>query len=412
MAALIEAYKETWDPEYRRIIDAFFEHFITKEQNTGQDPKKPLGSFPQWENYAPWLERYCDLTGDPRARKALVAWADAYLEGYGDACSTMIGEYVNIMGYAYLVTRDPKYLGRGVWEAKKALRSVYAGDDPLLKGLMQLGQTSHGGYMIQRLPILLKALALHGKPVQADPLLTARPGFQLLYERTRPTVDGKPSKVETVEAWILDECDEAFKVTLHTSHTYETRTFSIRVLSPSGKEAFKADETYARGSKDITLSVGQDGERGVYRLSVAATGSMGQVSHPLEVAPALPVAFPLKSRLVPLPGAEYFLFVPKGASRFSLSVKPVGSGLVSAVATSPNQKTRAFSGDQPADDAPATLEVRPPPDQTDAAWKLNLDGAVSQLAFTAEGAPIAPLLFQTPYPAPQCKAFVAALKEK
>lgn len=425
MDALIEVYKETWDPEYRRLIDAFFEHMTTKVQNVDgtrvysdhvlaywprfKDKPTPLGSFPEWENYAPWLEHYCELTGDARAKKALVAWADSYLEGYGDMCSLWnIGDYINILGYAYLYTGDAKYLGRGVWEANRATKSAYSGEDKLLEGLMMAGQTSLAGYLIQRLPVFMKALAIHGKPVTPDPFFTAGAGFQLLLERTRPIVDGKPSKVETVEAWVLEEQDQEFTVTFHTAHSYDQRTYTLRTVSPASKEIVKRDETYPKGSKDLAVTVPKDGEVGVYLVSVAAIGSYGQVSHPVEVTPPMPVAFPTASRILNPSGAEYYVFVPKGMTRFSLKFVTVNPGGVSGRATSPDGKTKIAFDVAGQGSAAAEAVVETKPDQTGALWKLNLAGDPAVLTLASEGASLPPLLFQSPCTSKQCEALAAA----
>jgi hypothetical protein len=290
LSALIDLYQDTGDEALRPLIEAFFEHLTTAVQNvdgraTYSDHASgywaqlkgrpiPAGAFPEWENYAPWMERYWDLTGSPAARRALLAWADAYLEGFGDMTSLWgVGDYVNILGYAYAVSRDPKYLGRGVWEAERAVAAMYAGEDPLLRGLLMTGQVSLAGYMVQRLPTFMKARALHGQPVEADPLFRTQPGFPLLFERTRRTEEGKAMKYETVEAWVLEDHDLDFSVSLRTSHTYDQRPYVVTLTAPSGKPVVQLNESIPKGEKEFRLSVPADGETGVYRVSVAATGS-------------------------------------------------------------------------------------------------------------------------------------------
>ena len=430
MDALIPLYQETWDPEVKRIIDAFFNHMTTKVQNLDgsviysdhvlaywphfKGKKTPVGSFPEWENYAPWLQNYCDLTDDPKAKKALVAWADSYLEGYGDMCSLFnIGDYINVLGYAYLFTRDPKYLARGVREADRAANSTYAGDDPLLKGLLLLGQTSLSGYTIQRLPTLMKALAVHGRPVEPEPpSFIARAGFPLLLERSRPVVDGKPTKVETVEAWVYEAQDGEFRVTLHTAHSYDQRAYTVTVMSPGGKEAARLAETYAKGAKDLVVAVPKDGETGVYRVRVSAPGSYGQVSSPIGVEPALPVAFPLPGRIVPLAGAAYYFLVPEKTGAFTVSMAAVVAGTVAGQIASPDRKTARYFTAQSDGKPAAGPRVEPPPAQTGVPWRLGLDGSPAVIAFAGEGAEIPPILFQDAYPAPVCQAFVAAAARK
>ncbi len=426
MSALIELYKETRDQRYREIIEAFFQHLTAKVQNVDgtqvysrhvlsywpqyEGKKIPLGAFPEWENYAPWLERYWELTHSPAAERATIMWADAYLEGFGDLCSLWgTGDYTNILAYAYFFTGDEKYLARGVWEANRAVQAVYRGDDELLQGLMQLGQVSHGGYVIQRLPTFMKALAQHGKPVEPDPAFRVAPSFALLFERTRPVIDGKPGKIETVESWLLERQDVEFSVTLHTSHSYDQRTFTIVVLAPSGKEAVKLVDTYAKGSKDLIVTVPPDGETGVYRLTCAASGSYGAVSAPIQVEPEMPVAFPLANRILKPNGAQYFFFVPEGVTKLAVSLRPVNPGTVSAQVTSPDAKTRVYFTE--ASDAKPVVgcEVKPRADQTGAPWKLNLSGDPCNLSFVSEGAGIPAMLFQEAYPAEVCDAFAEAL---
>jgi len=239
-AALLELYQETLDPRLLEIATALAKHLLASQREDG--------SFPQWEDYAPWLERYCELTGDAAAKAALVRWADAYLAGYGDSMSTynVCGE-LNILAYAWHYSGDPKYLARGRWLADRFRGSVYAGDDPLLQGLVQQGQVSLSGYGIQRLPLLLRALREHGQPVKPDMLLTARPGFGLLFQRTRPVIDGRAEKLETLEAWVLEQVDQPFSVTIHTTHTYDQRRYVGQVTAPDG-QVVQTIESRSRGA--------------------------------------------------------------------------------------------------------------------------------------------------------------------
>jgi hypothetical protein len=141
-------------------------------------------------------------------------------------------------------------------------------------------------------------------------------------------------------------------------------------------------------------------------MTVAAEGSMGQVSHPIGLEPALPVAFPLKGRIVPLMGAQYFFFVPKNVTKVAVSCAVVGSGAGRAQVASPDGKLRVnFEGQ-----SDPKRQAAVPPDQAGACWKLSLDGNPSQLSLVAEGGSIPPLLFQSAYPAEQCEVFANAVK--
>lgn len=426
MSALVDFYAETRDESYRPIIESFFNHLTTKVQNVNgtvkysdhvlsywpqyRDKIIPMGAFPEWENYAPWIERYWDLTHSDAAKKALVAWADAYLEGFGDMSSLWgTREYMNILAYAYLVTKDPKYLGRGVWECDKAVGSVYQGDDELLKGFMQSGQVSLGGYIIQRLPTFMKALAEYGQPVAPDPLMVATVGFQLPFERTRPTIDGKSVKIETTEVLVFDAEDVAFEVTAHTGHSYPERRYQVKLLAPDGKPVFEATEIVPKGNRDFVVKVPADGQKGLYRLLVGAEGSMGRVMDPIVVTPALPVAFPLAGKITPHAGARYFLYVPTGAREVAMTFEPINNGSVTVQATTPDTKARTV-GPGAGSQTSRQLKLAPTPAQTGRTWELIMSGESSVMRLSADGQPLPQVLFPEPYPAEVCEALTAALK--
>jgi hypothetical protein len=215
-AAMIELYRATLDQRYFAYAQKLANHLISTQREDG--------SFPQWENYAPWLERWWELTGDEEAAQSIVRWADAYMAGYGDLFSEYnVAGHVNILAYAYIISGDPVYLARGLWELDRIASSIYSGDDPLLQGLVMAGQTSLTGYGIQRAPNLLAAIARHGAQIEPDPLFQVATGFALPFQRTRPVIDGTPTKIETVEAWLLQQQDGRFTVRAGTGHTYPMR---------------------------------------------------------------------------------------------------------------------------------------------------------------------------------------------
>lgn len=421
LSALIDLYQETHDQALRPIIEAFFEHLTTKVQNVDgkatysshvesywahlKGQPIPVGAFPEWENYAPWMERYWDLTRSPAAGKALVAWADAYLAGFGDMVSLWsVGDYVSILGYAYAISADAKYLGRGVWEADRAVGAIYSGDEPLLQGLLMTGQVSLAGYMSQRLPTFMKALAMYGKPVEPDPLFRMQAGFPLLFERTRKQEGGTSVKYETVEAWVLDARDEAFTVTVRTSHTYEQRPYVVTVTAPGGKDVLHLSEAVPKGAKEFVLTVPADGAQGVYRVAVSATGSYGSVAAPVTVSPKLPVAFPLPGRLVPAAGAEYYVFVPHGTRRLTAQVTTPTAGSLALLWTSPDGKTRSYSTAHSQGQAAAGPAITPAAGQTGICWKLQLSGTTASLWLAAEGVQPPAVLFAEAYPSDVCQA--------
>ena len=426
MSALIDLYTETWDESYRPLIDAFFTHLTTKVQNQDgnavysdhvltywpqyKNQKIPLGAFAEWENYAPWLERYWDLTHSAAATQSLVAWADAYLQGFGDMSSLWAThEYINVLAYAYLATGDPKYLGRGVWELERIVASVNRGEDPLLRGLIMAGQVSLSGYVVQRLPAFMKALAQYGKPVAPDPLLQSSGGFALPFVRTRPTINGKPSKLETTECLILELQDAPFAVTARTTHTYPERLYQICVLAPDGKVVFQSEERVPKGSHDFEVQVPVDGQTGVYRLQVTGEGSLGRVYDPISTAPDLPLAFPLAGRMVPFDAARYFVYVPPGAKELEIVCEPVNEGSVSIQATPPDRLSRQVgtpTGGKPA----VTLKLAPAAAQTGQMWELVSSGGYGSLRLAVDGQDVPQVLFPQAYSSAVYTALSAGLR--
>ncbi|NUP99522.1 MAG: hypothetical protein HUU35_06675, partial [Armatimonadetes bacterium] len=421
-SALIDLYLETGDPEYRRMVEEFIERFITREQSDGTRPyptemvqkypgladqPAPVGSFPQWENYAPWLERYIDLTDDPRAKQALVRWADAYLAGYGDSCSYWsIGDYTNILGYAYLLTGDEKYLKRGRWELDRAQQSVYRGENPLPQGLIQLGQTSLAGYIVQRAPILMAALAKHGKPVAPEALYRPSSGFRLPIRRTRPVIDGQPKKVEEVEAWLLEATDAPLTITCQVSHNYEQWKVTARLLGPDGQPVAELTASWPKGSKSIELSAPADGKTGIYRLTVTGEGSYWGVAQPIRTAPALPTAFPLKERIVTLSGAEYHVYLPASAREATARLTAQAGTELAAQWKGPEgtwQPCSTTSDGQPF----TTPALAVPAAGRGQVWSLILNGGSAAMEVLVDGQP-QPLVFQAAYPAAICEALLAA----
>ncbi len=398
-AAMIELYKDTLDQRYFAYAEKLANHLISTQNEDG--------SFPQWENYAPWLERWWELTGDEAAADCIVRWADAYMAGNGDSFSNYhVAGQVNMLAYAYVISGDPKYLARGLWELDCLVASIYSGDDALLDGLVMAGQTSLTGYGIQRAPNLLAAVARHGDPVEPDPLFRIAEGFALLFLRERPVIDGEQKKIETVEAWLLEREDTQFTVSVSTSHNYDQREWTLIAMAPDGTEAARHVESYPKGEKVLQLTVPADGQTGVYRLTVARPGSFGQTDAPIAVEPELPVAFPLHGRLFPRAEAGYHLYVPPGTTSLRLLVSPVEAA-TSVQLTAPDS-TREHWTIAHDDEEKLTAPMVVPDDAGGALWQLHRSGGVNSLEIIGEGAEVPQLLFQDEYPPEVCQALAAA----
>ena len=165
--ALLTLYQATWDERYLNLAHQYAATLIKSQL--------PDGRMPQWENYAPWLERYVRLVGPDgeapdaakydAAKQCLIRWADAYLVGPADSS----GEpgygwaYYNIMAAAYNETKDEKYLAEGLGNLQAITDNCYDEPGQPWAGYWQGG--SLWGYIQQRAPYLLAAVARHGKPV-------------------------------------------------------------------------------------------------------------------------------------------------------------------------------------------------------------------------------------------------------
>ncbi len=171
--ALLTLYLATWDERYLTLVHQYATALIKSQL--------PDGRMPQWENYAPWLERYVRLVAPDgeapdaeryaRARECLIRWADAYLVGPADA-SAEPGHgwaYYNILAAAYSVTagsrpaQAEKYLAEGLGNLQAIADNCYEEPGKPWAGYWQGG--SLWGYIQQRAPYLLAALARHDKPV-------------------------------------------------------------------------------------------------------------------------------------------------------------------------------------------------------------------------------------------------------
>ncbi|MEA3401111.1 MAG: hypothetical protein U9R79_07705, partial [Armatimonadota bacterium] len=378
-AAMIELYKETLDQRYFAYAKRLAEHLISTQNEDG--------SFPQWENYAPWLERWWELTGDEAAARAIVRFADAYIAGNGDSFSTYhVAGQVNILAYAYVISGDPKYLARGLWELDRLEASVYRGEDPLLQGLIMAGQTSLSGYGVQRAPNLLAAIARHGEPVEPDPLFRITEGFALPFLRERPIIDGEPTKIETVEAWLLEREDAPFTLSVSTEHSYDQAEWTLVVTAPDGTEAARHVETYPSGGKVFELAVPADGQTGIYRLTVARPGSFGATHEPIGVEPALPVAFPIEGRLFPRDEAGYCIYVPPGTTSLQLRVRAI-EGATSVQLTAPEGEREHWQIASN-DEQTLTEPMAVPDGAAGATWLLHRSGDVNTLQIIGEGADV------------------------
>ncbi len=132
VASLVDLYLATGHKPYLELAEKFITKLYASQSLPGHEltlighstsyiPAKglpiPLGAFhDNWQNYAPWLQKYYLMTGDREAARRLVAWGDAFLAGYGDtAVALRLNAELNILSHAWRISGDEKYLRRLRW---------------------------------------------------------------------------------------------------------------------------------------------------------------------------------------------------------------------------------------------------------------------------------------------------------
>lgn len=156
LTSAAELYFQTWDNDYldfvRRTADALLS---TQREN---------GSFPQWENFAPYLQRYVNLTRSQRGMEAMARWGDFIVDK-----NTVVAQHhakINILAHAYLYTGDPKYLPVAALRVNEVVDNQYLGEDPRYYGMFLQGHSNLGqSYFMQEFPYYLEALRRHGREV-------------------------------------------------------------------------------------------------------------------------------------------------------------------------------------------------------------------------------------------------------
>ncbi|MEI8247345.1 MAG: hypothetical protein WCI51_16045 [Lentisphaerota bacterium] len=266
-SALLDLYLATGDKKYFEIADTYVKHMFNS-QNMNSDrtfcnqtlsyingrgkiiPKGAFSGDRGWENYAPWLEKYYDITGDKQSAERIVLWADAYIEGYGDTASIwgLGGDCINLMAYAYFITKDTKYLEYGMFYLIYYLNGIVNKQGDLMDGFGTIGQTSLGfGYMSLRIPIFLAALNDYGKPV--------KPRF---IEKGLPSILSRPPEI-----FILNKDGKSFTINIGVCSEKGSIPVQVKIINPRGKELLANEikgEAYIHYSMTIPAS-----EAGVYK---------------------------------------------------------------------------------------------------------------------------------------------------
>ena len=174
--ALVDLYYAVPDRRYLEIAGKFVDHVLRTQTGTDALPasRRQAGSLNGWANYAPGLRKYYELTGDKKVELAICRWADAFMMGYGDTTSTgaKLHDCVDVMAYAWMITKNKKYLEHGRWLLDNYIY-LYQSDDPAKCKPFE----SVEYFMMERISLFLAAQDAYGKKLVPKPLEYGLPEF-------------------------------------------------------------------------------------------------------------------------------------------------------------------------------------------------------------------------------------------
>ena len=233
----VALYQATWDNDYLEFVERHIDALLGTQLHDG--------SFPQWENFAPYLQRYIEQTDSHRAKQAMARWADAELahpferRGYHAR--------LNILAHAYLFTRDPKYLALGNHRLSLFTDHLYTGPDERFHGtLIPFDNSVNESYFLQEVPYYLQALAESPQTVPAK-----GPPRSVLRTFNRMKLDGQ--SLHVLRVFLREDADA--ERTLRVTGGGSAKRYRIRLLDPAG--SVLADQQGGRkpGTQDFEFSV-------------------------------------------------------------------------------------------------------------------------------------------------------------
>ncbi|MEA3403534.1 MAG: hypothetical protein U9R79_19990 [Armatimonadota bacterium] len=299
-------YFLTWDNDYLE--------FLERTVDTLLDTQREDGSFPQWENFAPYLQRYVDLTGSRRAMAATARWAD-----WTASQPRPPGGYhakINILAHAYLYTGDDTCMQAAAYQVSDFVDHVYRGADPRYYGQFIVHHSNlDQSYFMQEVPYYLSAAAKRGG--EAEPAPPTQTSIRCL---SRETVDGQERYV--LHARISQERDEPLALDVAVSG-YAGASYEA-VLEPlGGGPPVRASGTPEQDGRGVVLHLEVPAEGATeYALRVLC-GRNFFVTVPISKGqPDLREAYPIFAEGTWVgDGFPYFFDLPEGTEAFTLTYK-------------------------------------------------------------------------------------------
>jgi hypothetical protein len=159
VTSAIALYFHTWDNNYLDFIERTIDVLLGTQREDG--------SFPQWEDFAPFLQRYVELTGSRRGKTAMIRWADS-------VCKKRLPQLgytakVSVLSHAYLYSGDVQFLRTAAYRVNASVDNQYLGEDPRYHGMFIVGHSNlDQSYLLQWLPYYLAAVARHGREPEPE----------------------------------------------------------------------------------------------------------------------------------------------------------------------------------------------------------------------------------------------------
>lgn len=229
-------YFLTWDNEYLEFLERTVDALL--------DTQREDGGFPQWENFAPYLQRYVDLTGSRRAMDAMTRWAD-----WTAAQKQPPGGYhakINVLAHAYLYAGDDTHMQAAAYQVSDFVDHVYRGADPRYYGQFIVHHSNlDQSYFMQEAPYYLFAVSRRGG--EAEPLPPPQTTIRCL---SRETVNGEQRYV--FHARISQQEDGPLTLDVPASG-YADASYEAVLEPVGGGEAVRATAAPGHDERAVTL---------------------------------------------------------------------------------------------------------------------------------------------------------------
>lgn len=299
-------YFLTWDNDYLE--------FLERTVDTLLDTQAEDGGFPQWENFAPYLQRYVDLTGSRRAMAAMARWAD-----WTAAQRRPPGGYhakINVLAHAYLYAGDEAHMQAAAQQVSDFVDHVYRGDDARYYGQFIVHHSNlDQSYFMQEAPYYLAAAVKRGG--EAEPAPVPESTIRCL---SREEVGGEQRYV--LHMRVYQERDEPLALDLPLSG-YAGASYEASLEPVAGGEPVRASGTPEYDGRSVTLRLEAPADGATeYDLRVVCEQNFS-VTVPMTAGQAgLREAYPI------LPegtwvgdGFPYVFDLPEGTEAFTLTYK-------------------------------------------------------------------------------------------